>query len=259
MNLNLNDKVIFIAGSSKGIGKGIANEFLKEGASVVITGRNHDDLKNAFHEFSKSYPADKMLLIDGDLQEPSHVKKAIEQTIGKWGKIDSLIANIGSGKSVMDVHVGMQEWERVFTINYFTSIHITEAILPHMIERKEGNIIFISSISGIEVLGAAPLAYCAAKSALINYSKNLSKRVGQFNIRVNCIAPGNILFKGGSWEQRLLGNKSFYEEFIQREVSLQKFGNVEDIAAMAVFLASEKASFITGSCMVVDGGQTKSI
>ncbi len=258
MNLNLTDKVVFVAGSSKGIGKGIAKAFLHEGANVVLTGRNGKNLQNTYQEFSQNYNPNKILVFEGDLQEAAQIKKAIQFTYEKWNKINCLVANIGSGKSVMDNQIGMQEWDRVFKLNYFCSVQLTEEVLPKMMELKQGNIIFISSIAGIENLNA-PLPYSAAKSALIHYSKNISKRVGQFNIRVNCIAPGNILFKGGTWEKKLEENTALHEAYINQEVSLRKFGSVEDIANAALFLASEKASFITGTCLIVDGGQTKSI
>ena len=114
-----------------------------------------------------------------------------------------------------------------------------------------------SSIAGCEAL-SAPLPYSAAKAALINVTKNLSRMVGSHGIRVNAVAPGNVLFPGGSWEKKLTENREFFEEYIRREVPLQRFGRAEEVADAVVYLASERASFMTGACVVLDGGQTRS-
>ncbi len=121
-----------------------------------------------------------------------------------------------------------------------------------------GSIVFISSIAGMEAAGA-PLPYSAAKAALLNYSKNLARAVADRKIRVNSIAPGNILFPGGSWEKHLAKNPAGVEAFIAKEVPQQRFGTPEEIAALAAFLCSGISAFATGACYVMDGGQTRTI
>ena len=131
-------------------------------------------------------------------------------------------------------------------------------VLPEMIEARSGSVILISSITGVEST-PSPLPYSAAKAALVNYGKNLARQVGKDQVRVNCVAPGNILFPGGSWEQRLAQRRDEVMDFIRAEVPLQRFGRAEEIADLVVFLSSDRAAFITGSCFVADGGQTRSV
>jgi 3-oxoacyl-[acyl-carrier protein] reductase len=121
-----------------------------------------------------------------------------------------------------------------------------------------GSIVFISSIVGVEAT-PAPLPYSAAKAALLNYSKNLSRAVADKKIRVNSIAPGNILFPGGSWEKHLAARRASVEELIAKEVPQKRFGTPEEIAALATFLCSDVSGFATGACYVMDGGQTRSL
>jgi 3-oxoacyl-[acyl-carrier protein] reductase len=103
------------------------------------------------------------------------------------------------------------------------------------------------------------LPYSAAKAALLNYGKNVARAVGPHNVRVNCVAPGNILFPGGSWERHLLERHDDVQRQIEAEVPLQRFGRPEEVADLIVFLSSDRAAFMTGSCVVADGGQTRSV
>ena len=128
--------------------------------------------------------------------------------------------------------------------------------MPELI-KGSGNILFIASIVGVEAT-PAPLPYSAAKAALINYSKNLARQVAREGVRVNCVAPGNILFPGGTWERHLERDRAAVTKKIEDEVPMGRFGTPEEIAGLAVFLCSPRASFITGSCFVADGGQTRS-
>jgi 3-oxoacyl-[acyl-carrier protein] reductase len=127
-----------------------------------------------------------------------------------------------------------------------------------MIRSRQGSIVLVASIVGLEST-RAPLPYSAAKAALINYGKNLAWEVGPLNVRVNCVAPGNILFPGGSWERHLAERRDDVLREVDSEVPLQRFGRVEEVADLIVFLSSDRAAFITGSCVVADGGQTRSM
>jgi 3-oxoacyl-[acyl-carrier protein] reductase len=139
--------------------------------------------------------------------------------------------------------------------NLLASARLAQAAIPML--RNGGTITFISSITGVEAT-PAPLPYSAAKAALINYSKNLSRQVASLGIRVNCVAPGNILFPGGSWERRLTDDREAVLQRIQTEVPMARFGTPEEIAGLVTFLCSPRASFISGACFVADGGQTRS-
>jgi 3-oxoacyl-[acyl-carrier protein] reductase len=134
---------------------------------------------------------------------------------------------------------------------------LVQQVLPEMTRSRQGSIVLVASIVGLEST-SAPLPYSAAKAALVSYGKNLARQVGTFNVRVNSVAPGNILFPGGSWERHLSERRDEVLQQIESEVPLRRFGQPEQVADLIVFLSSDRAAFITGSCVVVDGGQMRS-
>jgi 3-oxoacyl-[acyl-carrier protein] reductase len=255
MDLGLEDKVIFVAGSSRGIGKGIASVFLTEGARVVLTGRDQTTLAAAEQEISHGR-ADRLMTFAGDLTQTPVVEEAYRRVAARWGAIDGLICNIGSGAAKNDWRLTIADWEPVFEINLWAAVGIVQIFLPGMVDRKRGNIVLISSIAGLESLGA-PLPYGAAKAALGHYAKDLARRVGRYGVRVNTVAPGNILSPGGTWDRRLSADPAAVNAMIAAEVPLGRFAVPEEIGAAVAFLASDCAAFITGACLVADGGQTR--
>lgn len=257
MELQLTDKVAFVAGSSRGIGRAIAHGFLAEGARVVVTGRNAEILDATTIAFTSEFGAEQLLSSVSDLTRPKDIQRVLKQVHARWGMVDCLVANIGSGTARAGWQLSDSDWEAMFEINLWASVRLVEAMLPDMVAAQQGNIIFISSIAGYESLGA-PLTYGAAKAALIHYANDLARQVGPDGVRVNCVAPGNILFPGGSWEKRLTERREQTESTIKAKVPLQRFGTPEEIADLVLFLASERAAFITGACFVADGGQTRS-
>jgi 3-oxoacyl-[acyl-carrier protein] reductase len=255
MDLALKEKVVFVAGASRGIGKGIASVFLDEGARVVVTGRDPAALAAAGEELSGGR-ADRVMTFAGDLSQAATVQQAHQSVTARWGAVDSLICNIGSGTAKNGWQVAAEDWEAVFQINLWATVRLVEVFLPSMVEAKRGSIILISSIAGLESLGA-PIPYTVAKAALERYSKDLSRRVGRYGVRVNTVAPGNILFPGGSWQRKLDADHAGVTSMIAAEVPLGRFGTAEEIGTAVAFLASGHAAFITGACVVVDGGQTR--
>jgi 3-oxoacyl-[acyl-carrier protein] reductase len=255
MDLALKEKVVFVAGASRGIGRGIAAVFLDEGARVVITGRDPAALANAEAELAEGR-RDRVISFACDLAQPSLVEQVHRQVIARWGVVDTLICNIGSGTAKNGWQLTAADWDPVFQINLWATVRLVEVFLPQMVEAQRGNIIFISSIAGLESLGA-PIPYGTAKAALEHYKKDLARRVGHAGVRVNSVAPGNILFPGGTWQRKLDGDPAAVAAMIAAEVPLGRFGTLEEIGAAAAFLASDRAAFITGACIVADGGQTR--
>ena len=259
MNLDLDNQVVFVAGSSRGIGKAIAATLLAEGASVVLTGRDEAALHSAQTELTTPASHDRILAIRGDFAEASTIARAFERTVERFGRIDHLVANLGTGSGKPGWDQPQEEWQRLFELNFFASTRLTQAVLPILLANPNGgSILFISSVVAIEAT-SAPLPYSAAKAALVNYSKNLARQLGAKKVRVNTIAPGNIYFPGGSWERHLNLRRETVEAMLQTEVPQQRFGTPEEIASIAAYLCSSQAAFATGGCYVMDGGQTRSL
>jgi 3-oxoacyl-[acyl-carrier protein] reductase len=257
MNLNLTDQICFVAGSSRGIGRAIAAALLAEGASIVLTGRNEDSLEHTLAELATPENHTRILPIAADFTNPEAAAAALDRTVSHFGKLDHLIANLGTGAGTPGPTPPPEDWTRLFDQNFFASVRLTEAALPHL-RAQGGSILYISSIVAVEAT-PAPLPYCAAKAALTNYAKNLSRHLAPENIRVNTIAPGNIFFPGGSWERHLANRKEAVESMLKAEVPQNRFGSPEEIASLAAYLCSPLAAFSTGSTYVMDGGQTRSL
>jgi len=258
MDLGLAGKVVLVAGSSRGIGLAVARAFLAEGSRTAITGRDGASVAKAQAEFESQFGPDRVLACEGDLGNEEAIKKTLESIEERWGSPDCLVANIGNGRGPVGWDVPEPDWKRLFDENLSPTHRLVQRVLPAMTQRGSGSIVVVASIAGIEST-PAPLPYSAAKAALVNYSKNLARQLGPANIRVNAVAPGNILFPGGSWERHLSERPDEVNRLIESEVPLRRFGRPEEIADLIAFLASDRASFITGSCVVADGGQTRSL
>ncbi len=259
MDLQLTEQVVFIAGSTRGIGRSIAETLLEEGARVVVTGRSEPEVEAASRELTARFGAECVLGVAGDLRDDAEIARAYAATVDRFGRIDHLIANLGTGAGEAGWNPPACDWERLFAMNVFASTRLAQQAIPFFqANKKKGSILFVSSIVAVEAT-PAPLPYSAAKAALNNYAKNLARQLGPEGIRVNTIAPGNIFFPGGSWGRHLSERRQAVEQMLQTEVPLRRFGTPEEIAAFAAFLCSQRAGFATGACFVVDGGQTRTV
>ncbi|MFQ5889821.1 MAG: SDR family NAD(P)-dependent oxidoreductase [Gemmatimonadota bacterium] len=258
MDLGLAGKVVLVGGSSRGIGRAIARSFLSEGASVVITARGREALEETRIALEEECGSGRVLAVAGNLADGEVIGRVLERTGDRWGEVDCLVANVGSGAGRHDWELDEEEWQRSFEVNLSIARRMTDAVMPAMVRAGRGSVIFVSSIAGVECVDA-PLPYATAKAALMAYARNLARRVGRKAIRVNCLAPGNILFPGGAWDRKQAEDPEAVRSYIEREVPLGRFGTPQEIADLVVFLASERASFVTGACVVADGGQTRGL
>jgi 3-oxoacyl-[acyl-carrier protein] reductase len=252
MDLGLAGRVAIVTGSSRGIGLGAAHALAAEGCRVMLTGRRAGALASARNGF----PDEAVVTFAGDLTRAETLAAAAAQAVERWGVVDILVANIGSGTARAGWALEEQDWEASFELNLHASRRAAEAVLPHMTRAGRGSVVFIASIVGVESVNA-PLPYGAAKSALVAYAKNLARMVARSGIRVNVVAPGNILFDGGTWARKLEERPEPVRAYIDAEVPLGRFGTPQEIGNVVAFLASDRASFVTGSCLVADGGQTR--
>lgn len=261
MELGLDGDWALITGSSRGIGKGIADAFLKEGARVVLTGRSEGELRATADELAARYGSDNVLSIAGDLGAVEDMAQLTDTVRNQLGRLDHLVCNIGSGRSVPPLEEDTTEFQRMLDINLITAVATVSSLAPLLeaasSERGSATITFIGSICGVEALGC-PVAYAAAKSGLNAYAKNISRPLGEKGIRVNVVSPGNVVFPGSTWERKRNEDAAAVEAMLAREVPLGRLGEVGEIASVVVFLASRKAAFVHGTNWVVDGGQLRS-
>ena len=249
MDLELSGKVALVTGSSKGIGKGIAATLGEEGCLVIMNGRNHEVLAESAAELGADF-------VVGDVTDADGARAVMEGAFAMHQRLDILVCNVGSGASVAPGEEDEQEWARMLQINLLSATSAVSAARPYL--RTNGGVILcISSICGCAALGA-PIAYSAAKAALNSFVRGAARYLGVENIRINALAPGNIFFEGSTWELKLAMAPEKVAAMLASEVALARLGSVSDVASMAAYLCSVRASFSTGGLFILDGGQLRS-
>ncbi len=237
-------KVVLITGSTRGIGKAIAVAFAKEGATVVITGRNKETAEIVAENIKNEFGVDTygfQLDLSGDIK---NVWKDIEKTVGK---VDILVNNAGITKDTLFIRMKEKDWEDVLNVNLTGTFKITQLAVKGMIKKKWGRIINITSIVGFTG-NVGQVNYSTTKAGLVGFTKSLSKELAPRNITVNAVAPGFI-----ETDMTDVLPTEIKENYL-KQIPLGRFGQPEDVANVVLFLASEKASYITGEIIHVNGG-----
>lgn len=235
-------KTVIVTGGSRGIGRAIAEKFAKENYNVIL---NYNKSEYAALEIAKQYK--NVAIFKANVSNPKDVEAMINFAIEKYGQIDILINNAGISSSCLLQDMSLDEWNNLFEVNVTGTFLTTKNVLPHMISKKSGKIINISSVWGL-VGASMEVAYSASKAAVIGFTKALAKEVGPSGITVNAIAPGIVMTD-------MVSNLTVSEfEEIRNEIPLERIGETSDIANAAFFLSSDEANYITGQVISPNGG-----
>jgi|TARA_Y100000294_G_scaffold92129_1_gene85916 3-oxoacyl-[acyl-carrier protein] reductase len=251
MDLKISEKIALVSGSSRGLGLSIAQTLHAEGCHVIINGRDVSSLKK-----QASILGERVTIIQGDVTDTTTCKQMLAEIESSFSRLDILVCNVGSGTSVPPGEETPDEWRRVIDLNLTSATNMVETS-RHLLSKQGGSVVCISSICGQEVLGA-PLTYSAAKAALNSYVRGIARPLALENIRINAVAPGNLLYEGSVWEQKLAEDASAVQAMLNREVALRRLGKPEEIADFVAFLVSPRSAFSTGAVFIVDGGQIRS-
>jgi NAD(P)-dependent dehydrogenase (short-subunit alcohol dehydrogenase family) len=249
MDLGLRGKSAVVTGASRGIGRAIALRLAGEGVGVAICARGEAALRETEAELrSRSVPVYAAVC---DVANPEALDAFLDAAHEELGPLRILVNN-PSGLSFADDQAA---WQSSFNVDLMAAVRASWKVVPWMAGAGGGVIVHISSIAGLEALGFPP-AYCAAKAALVSHAKSLAVALGPQKIRVNTVAPGSIEFAGGLWEQAKQGNPDFYGAVL-KTIPWGRMGTPEEVADVVAFLVSERASWVTGVCLSVDGAQHK--
>jgi len=257
MDLELTDKVAIVTGSSRGLGLASARALASEGCCVVICARGADRLEAAAAEVRALGGTDRVLAVRADVSSEAGVASVVEGAVARFGGLDILVNNVGLARGGDVVATTDAEWQEAIDQTLMAAVRASRLAVPHLRARGGGVILMIASIFGRETGGR--MTYNAVKAAEISLAKSLAQQLAGDNIRVNSVAPGSILFPGGSWWKRREADPEGIADFVRRELPFGRFGTPEEVGAVVAFLASAKASWVSGASVVVDGCQSRSL
>jgi 3-oxoacyl-[acyl-carrier protein] reductase len=251
MDLHLAGKVALITGGSRGIGRAIAQRLAEEGCDVGICGRTEETL-TATRDALAAHGG-RVHTVVADVMQPGEAERFVEETAQALGGIDMAVANVGGATAWRFADSRPEDWVQTFEMNVFHAVRLITASVPHMRERGGGSAAIISSISGWKPAAGGP--YGAAKAAEIFLAGQLAWDLAADRIRVNTVSPGSIMFPGGGWDRRRTNDAERFGAFERDEFPWGRLGSAEEIADVVAFVLSDRASWINGANIPVDGAQ----
>ncbi len=250
--MRLQGKTAIVTGSSRGIGRAIALAMAKEGAQVVVNGRNKDAeaVAEAIHS-----SGGKALAIIADVTKELDAQRLADDTLAAFGSIDILVNNAGGGSPrILIEDVQIELWEQQIMVNLTAAFLCSRVVIPQMKKQGSGRIINMSSQGGRSGSEMAATPYASAKAGLLGFTRQLAREGGPYGILVNSVAPGVIL-SGERMEKKWVARSDAERQEMLKAIPLGRLGKVEEIASVVVFLASEEASYISGAVIDVNGGR----
>jgi 3-oxoacyl-[acyl-carrier protein] reductase len=254
MDLGLAGKACLVAGASRGIGRSIALALAREDARVAAVARGESDLDNVLAELCRAGSGDHTSIV-ADVTTADGAAAAVDGTVRAFGGLDVVVSVVGKSFARDAAAMDDDDFAKSLDMNLWSSMRVAQRAVPHLTARGGGSITLITSIWGREA-GGAP-GYNVAKAGVVALAKALARDHAKHNIRVNSVAPGSILFPGGGWARRQQADPAGIADMIARELPFGRFGTPDEVADVVTFVASPRASWIAGACIVVDGAQSR--
>jgi 3-oxoacyl-[acyl-carrier protein] reductase len=243
---DLTGRAALITGSSRGIGRAIALQLARQGASIAVNYLSNEDAAKEVQATIRSYEGQAVLL-QGDVSDPGQAERVVEMARDAFGRLDILVNNAGFNRDTLLLRMSVEDWDEVMATNLRAAFLCTRAALRHMLKQRWGRIVNIGSVSGIAG-NAGQANYAAAKAGLIGFTKAVAREMGSRSITANVVAPGLVLTELTEHIPQQVIDMAMERIFVGR------IGTPEDIAGCVAYLASEEASYISGQVIPVDGG-----